>query len=117
MPVINDPSEAARNQLKILFRLIHRTGEEVKNHLPNMLRHAIEDEAWRHFRDAEGKPFTNLLDWLAAPWPNGCDLGLNRFVMDIDDLICLSRDHPEVHRALVEEYVQRLAPGARVLFG
>src|SRR5436190_21665748 len=64
--------EAIRNHI---FDRIHKTGEEIKNDLPNVLRAAIKAEAWKHFRDAEGKPFKNLVDWLHNTFPNGAGMG------------------------------------------
>src|SRR5438309_2006676 len=40
-----------------LFDRIHTTGEQVKNDFPNILRAAIETEAWKHFTNGDGKPF------------------------------------------------------------
>ena len=52
-----------------LFDRIHKTGEQVKNNFPNILRAAIETEAWKHFTDAEGKPFKKLLSGYILPIP------------------------------------------------
>jgi hypothetical protein len=89
--------EAIRNQL---FDRIHKTGEEMKNDFPNKLRRAIETEAWRHFSDLEGKPFTNLVDWLAYTFPNGASMGEGKNAITYQEAIDLCKEHPEVQTAL-----------------
>jgi hypothetical protein len=89
--------DAIRNHL---FDRIHKTGEELKNDFPNILRRAIETEAWRHFSDFEGKPFTNLVDWLAYTFPNGASMGEGKNAITYQDAIDLCKEHPEVQSVL-----------------
>ena len=98
--------EAIRNQL---FDRIHKTGEEMKNDFPNKLRCAIETEAWRHFSDAEGKPFENLVDWLAYTFPNGASMGEGRDAITYEEALQLCQGHPEVHRVLAGNAPKRKA--------
>jgi len=94
---MNANYEAIRNHL---FDRIHKTGEEMKNDLPNILRTAIQTEAWKHFHDAEGRPFENLVEWLAYTFPNGASLGQGKNAITYQDALQLCEQHPEVHRAL-----------------
>ena len=83
-----------------LFDRIHTTGEEMKNDFPNLLRSAIETEAWTHFNDYEGKPFENLVDWLDYSYPNGASMGQGKNAISYKDALKLTEGHPEVHRVL-----------------
>ncbi len=91
-----------------LFDRIHKTGEQIKNDFPNLLRRAIETEAWQHFMDAEGKPFKNLVDWLTYTFPYGASMGEGSNAITYKDALELCAGHPEVHRVLAEN-----APKAR----
>lgn len=85
-----------------LFDRIHKNGEQLKNDFPNILRRAIEAEAWTQFSDHEGMPFTNLVDWLLSTWPNGTGME-GRHTIDLNDALELTRKAaPDVHRALLE---------------
>ncbi len=86
-----------------LFNRIHKTGEEIKNDFPNILRRAIETEAWQHFTDFEGKPFANLVDWLTCTFPHGASLGEGKDVIGYEDALELCKEHPDVCRALAEQ--------------
>ena len=101
--------DAIRNQL---FDRIHKTGEEMKNDFPNKLRRAIETEAWQHFSDAEGKPFENLVDWLAYTFPNGASMGEGRNAITYEEALQLCAGHPEVHRVLAGSAPKR-KPGRK----
>lgn len=83
-----------------IFDRIHKTGEQVKIHLPNLLRSAIESEAWKHFRDAEGKPFENLVDWLHSTYPNGVSMGQGKHAISYDEALKLTEAASDVHRIL-----------------
>jgi hypothetical protein len=50
-----------------LFDRVHRTGEHAKNDLPNILKTAIREEAWRKFTKADGTSFNDLVEWLFLP--------------------------------------------------
>jgi hypothetical protein len=91
-----------------LFDRIHKTGEEIKNDFPNLLRKAMETEAWQHFTDVEGKPFVNLVDWLTYTFPNGASMGEGQNAITYKEALQLCEGHPEVHRVLAEN-----APKAR----
>ncbi|HEV3299468.1 MAG TPA: hypothetical protein VG055_07495 [Planctomycetaceae bacterium] len=91
--------DAIRNHL---FDRIHKTGEEIKNDFPNILRRAIETEAWQHFTDLEGKPFANLVEWLTYTFPNGASMGEGKDTITYEDALGLCKEHPEVRRVLVD---------------
>ena len=92
-----------------LFDRVHRTGEEVKNDFPNILRTAIETEAWKHFKDSEGKPFPNLVEWLHDASPTGIGMGAEANSITYEDALKLTEGHPEVHRALAKTAPKRKA--------
>ena len=83
-----------------LFDRIHKTGEQVKNDFPNILRAAIESQAWQHFTDAEGKPFKNLVDWLHYTYPNGASMGQGKHAISYDEALKLTEAVSDVHRVL-----------------
>jgi hypothetical protein len=85
-----------------LFDRIHTTGEQVKNDFPNILRTAITTEAWKHFADAEGKPFTNLVEWLHYTFPHGVGLGQGQHTISYDDALLLTKGAADVHKVLQE---------------
>jgi hypothetical protein len=85
-----------------LFNRIHQTGEQLKNNFPNILRRAIEAEAWTHFTDSEGKPFTNLVDWLHYTFPNGASMGQGKDAITYEDALKLTEGASDVHRVLLE---------------
>jgi hypothetical protein len=91
--------DAIRNHL---FDRIHKTGEEIKNDFPNILRKAIETEAWQHFTDVEGKSFANLVDWLTYTFPNGASMGEGQNAITYGEALELCKGHPEIHRVLAE---------------
>ncbi len=83
-----------------LFDRIHKTGEQVKNDFPNILRTAIKNEAWKHFSDAEGKPFKNLAEWLLSAYPNGTGMGHGKHAISYDEALKLTEAVSDVHGAL-----------------
>lgn len=83
-----------------LFDRIHKTGEMVKNDFPNILRAAIETEAWRHFTDREGKPFKNLVEWLHSTYPHGVSMGQGKHALSYDETLKLTEASADVHRVL-----------------
>jgi hypothetical protein len=85
-----------------LWNRIHRTGEEMKNDFPNILRKAVETAAWQHFTNAEGKPYSSLVEWLHGGWPGGCMMGAGQDVLTFEEALKLTEGHPEVHRVLAE---------------
>lgn len=88
-----------------LFNRIHRTGEEVKNDFPNMLRLAIKEKAWMHFKNSKGEPFPGLGAWLVHSFPNGCSMpstAVDRSAISYEDALQLCKADRELHGLLVK---------------
>lgn len=85
-----------------LFKRVHRTGEEIKNDFPNILRTCIEYKAWEHFTTADGKPFKNLGEWLVYAFPNGISMGGSDKAISYEDALQLCKDDRELHGLLVK---------------
>ncbi len=96
--------EAIRDHI---FDRFHKTGEQVKNDLPNVLRTAIKTKAWLHFNDLEGKPFKNIVDWLQCTYPNGTSMGQGRNVITYEEALKLTEGHSDVHKALATHVPRR----------
>lgn len=97
-----------------LFDRIHKTGEQVKNDFPNILRAAIETEAWKHFADAEGKPFKNLVEWLHSTYPNGASMGQGKHAISYDEALKLTEAVSDVHRVLEQDSPSKRTPEQNV---
>lgn len=98
--------EAIRNHI---FDRIHKTGEEIKNDLPNVLRTAIQSQAWKHFADGEGRPFPDLVSWLQYTFPNGAGMGQGKNAITYEEALKLTEGHPDVHRVLAKNAPKRKA--------
>jgi len=85
-----------------LFDRIHKNGEQLKNDFPNILRAAIEAEAWTQFSDSDGKVFENLVDWLQYTFPNGASLGQGQHAITYEEAIKLTEGVPDVNKVLKE---------------
>jgi hypothetical protein len=92
---------------KHLFDRIHKTGEQVKNDLPNMLRTAIQEEIWLQFRKDDGTAFSGLVEWLHYTWPAGVSLGRGAAALTYEELMKLCEGHPDVYRVLAEQAPNR----------
>jgi hypothetical protein len=91
-----------------IFNRVHRTGEELKNDLPNWIERAIETEVWKQaISPATGKQFENAGQWLVANYPLGPAVGHGRFAIDYDDCIQLCKDRPEIKDMLVRHRPKR----------
>ena len=85
-----------------LFKRIHRTGEEIKNDFPNILRAAIDNKSWEHFSKADGTSFKSLGDWLVYSFPNGLSMGNGSSVISYEDALQLVADRRDLHGLLVK---------------
>jgi hypothetical protein len=85
-----------------LFDRIHKNGEQLKNDFPNILRKAIETEAWTQFTDGEGRPFQNIVDWLHYTFPSGASMGQGQHALTIEETLKLTEGASDVHRVLSE---------------
>jgi hypothetical protein len=84
-----------------LFDFLHTKGQEMKNEFPVALRWAIKNEAWRHFTDLSGKPFTNMVDWLHYMWPHGTSMGKGEHTLTYEDALKLTEKVSDVHTILL----------------
>jgi hypothetical protein len=96
-----------------LFDRIHKTGEQIKNDFPNVLRTAIKEQAWKQFARADGTPFDNLVDWLHYQFPNGTSLGQGQHAITYEDALQLTEVAPDVHRVLAEKAPKVQSQGGR----
>lgn len=85
-----------------LFKRVHRTGEEIKNDFPNILRTCIEYKAWEHFKKADGESFRNLGEWLVYAFPNGISMGGSDKAISYEDALQLCKEDRELHGLLVK---------------
>lgn len=103
--------ENAKNRI---FDRVHRTGEEVKNDLPNWVERVVQDGAWKKAKDANGKPFTTVGEWLVSNYPLGPGVGSSRFAIKYEELISLCEDNfPNLCKLLKDSRPQRKRGGDR----
>jgi hypothetical protein len=100
------------NAVNKIFDRVHRTGEEVKNDLPNWVQRAVDNETWRKsINPTTGKPFDTVGEWLVASWPLGPGMGSSEFSITYDEFIVLCEKRPALKKLLVESRPKR--PGKR----
>lgn len=86
-----------------IFDRVHRTGEEIKNDLPNWVERFIAAEGWKQVIDpSTGKPFSDIGKWLVANWPLGPGMGHGRYSISYDEFISLCSDRPKLKDMLVK---------------
>ena len=91
------------NAVNKIFDRVHRTGEEVKNDLPNWVQRAVDNETWRKsINPTTGKPFETVGEWLVASWPLGPGMGSSEFSITYDEFILLCEKRPTLKKLLVE---------------
>lgn len=91
------------NATNKIFDRVHRTGEEIKNDLPNWVERFIEAKGWSKVIDPEtGKPFDNIGKWLVANYPLGPGMGNGRYAISYDEFIALCADRPKLKDLLVK---------------
>lgn len=91
---------AATNKI---FDRVHRTGEEIKNDLPNWVERFVEAKGWTKVVDpATGKPFDNVGQWLVANYPLGPGMGQGRYAISYDEFIALCDDRPKLKELLIQ---------------
>jgi hypothetical protein len=96
------------NAVNKIFDRVHRTGEEVKNDLPNWVQRAVDNETWRQsVNPATGKPFATVGEWLVASWPLGPGMGQGEFAITYDEFIVLCENRPNLKKLLVESRPKR----------
>jgi hypothetical protein len=96
------------NAVNKIFDRVHRTGEEVKNDLPNWVQRAVDNETWRKsVNPTTGKPFETVGEWLVASWPLGPGMGSSEFAITYDEFILLCEKRPALKKLLVESRPKR----------
>jgi hypothetical protein len=91
---------AATNKI---FDRVHRTGEEIKNDLPNWVERFVEGKGWSKVIDpSTSKPFENVGQWLVASYPLGPGMGQGRYSISYDEFIVLCDDRPKLKDLLVK---------------
>jgi hypothetical protein len=102
------------NAVNKIFDRVHRTGEEVKNDLPNWVQRAVDNETWRQsVNPATDKPFASVGEWLVASWPLGPGMGHGEFAITYDEFILLCENRPKLKKLLVESRPKRKHGGDR----
>jgi hypothetical protein len=85
-----------------IFRRVNRTGEEIKNDLPNNVERFIEAEGWKSVIDpTTGQAFENVGQWLVANYPLGPGMGVGRFSITYDEFIVLCENRPKLKDMLI----------------
>jgi hypothetical protein len=85
-----------------IFHRVNRSGEEVKNDLPNWVSRFIEAEGWKSVvNPATGEAFENVGQWLVANYPLGPGMGVGRFSITYDEFIVLCEDRPKLKDMLI----------------
>lgn len=96
------------NATNKIFDRVHRTGEEIKNDLPNWVERFIEAKGWTQAIDpATGEPFANIGQWLVANYPLGPGMGSGRYSITYDEFIALCEDRPKLKDLLVKHRPKR----------
>lgn len=102
------------NAKNIIFNRIHRTGEEIKNDLPNWVNRVVESGAWKDAADADGKHFDSVGEWLVSNYPLGPGVGNGRYAIKYEELISLCEDNfPDLCKLLKDSRPQRKRGGDR----
>lgn len=96
------------NATNKIFDRVHRTGEEIKNDLPNWVERAVEHETWKKsINPATGEPFTTVGEWLVASWPLGPGMGIGQHAITYDEFILLCESRPALKGLLVKSRPKR----------
>lgn len=86
-----------------IFDRVHRTGEEIKNDLPNWVERFIKAKGWTKIVDpSTGRPFENVGKWLVANYPLGPGMGQGRYAITYDEFIALCEDRPKLKDMLIQ---------------
>jgi hypothetical protein len=102
------------NATNKIFDRVHRTGEEIKNDLPNWVERAVEHKTWmKSINPATGKPFKSVGEWLVASWPLGPGMGVGKHAITYDEFIVLCESRPALKGLLVESRPKRKHGGDR----
>lgn len=88
---------------EIIFHRVHRTGEEIKNDLPNWVERVVKYETWKKSINPETmQPYQNVGQWLVAHYPLGPGFGQTRYAISYDEFIALCDDRPALKELLIQ---------------
>ena len=84
-----------------IFHRVHRTGEEIKNDLPNLIERVVESGAWNEVvNPSTMKPFQSVGEWLVANYPLGPGVGQGQYAIKYEELILLCESRTELCKLL-----------------
>ncbi len=87
----------------IIFDRVHRTGEEIKNDLPNWVERVVKNQIWKKaINPSTMQPYTSVGEWLIAHYPMGPGMGQTKHSIGYDEFIALCNDRPELKSVLIE---------------
>lgn len=84
-----------------IFHRVHRTGEEIKNDLPNLIERVVESGAWSDVvNPSTMEPFQSVGEWLVANYPLGPGVGQGQYAIKYEELILLCESRTELCKLL-----------------
>jgi len=84
-----------------IFHRVHRTGEEIKNDLPNLIERVVDSGAWNEvINPSTMKPFQSVGEWLVANYPLGPGVGQGQYAIKYEELILLCESRTELCKLL-----------------
>jgi hypothetical protein len=97
-----------------IFHRVHRTGEEIKNDLPNLIERVVESGAWNEVvNPSTMKPFQSVGEWLIANYPLGPGVGQGQYAIKYEELIFLCESRTELCKLLKDNRPARKRGGDR----
>jgi hypothetical protein len=97
-----------------IFHRVHRTGEEIKNDLPNLIERVVDSGAWNEvINPSTMKPFQSVGEWLVANYPLGPGVGQGQYAIKYEELILLCESRTELCKLLKDNRPARKRGGDR----
>jgi hypothetical protein len=97
-----------------IFHRVHRTGEEIKNDLPNLIERVVDSGAWSEVvNPSTMKPFQSVGEWLVANYPLGPGVGQGQYAIKYEELILLCESRTELCKLLKDNRPARKNGGDR----
>jgi hypothetical protein len=97
-----------------IFHRVHRTGEEIKNDLPNLIERVVDSGAWNEvINPSTMKPFQSVGEWLVANYPLGPGVGQGQYAIKYEELILLCETRTELCKLLKDNRPARKRGGDR----
>ena len=96
------------NLRDLIFKVTYHKAGQAKTELPGLLDEVLRRRLWESYTDRDGKPFDNMIEWLAATHPPGCGMKWESSdalgsvsIAELVDFYCRSR--PELQEAIAGE--------------